>query len=249
MLMLDPPDPDTPARRSRAWSNWRAAGAPTSATRSSSTSSRANNMAIPVVVNYPRHAVTEQFNGVMTAYPLARSVMPVEGGTDGKTAQKLLETSPRSWAETDLKALFETKKPEPNLDKGDKAGPVTIATATSAPAAERLPRRPRRRRPPPPRRRAEAGDARHRGRRQRLPVELGHRVPGQQGSVPEHGQLAGAAGEPDRDPREGSLRPPDRHDARAGSRPALADARRSFPRCSSATASGCGGRDGRGVRP
>ena len=90
----------------------------------------ANNMAIPVVVNYPRHSVTEQFNGVMTAYPLARSVVPVEGGTDGKTAQKLLETSARSWAETDLKTLFETKKPEPNLDKGDKSGPVTIATAT-----------------------------------------------------------------------------------------------------------------------
>jgi len=141
MLMLDPPDPDSIGTSltslvdlARSW------GADVGNTIVIDEQS-ANNMAIPVVVNYPRHAVTDRFNGVMTAYPLTRSVAPIEGGTDGKSAQKLLETSPRSWAESDLKGLFETKKPTPNLDKGDKAGPVAIATATSAPAAEA---------PPPP---------------------------------------------------------------------------------------------------
>ncbi len=35
---------------------------------------------------YPPHAITDRFN-VMTAFPLARSVKPVEGGTGGHTAQ------------------------------------------------------------------------------------------------------------------------------------------------------------------
>ena len=139
MLMIDPPDPDTVGtpltsliELARAW------GADVGNTIVIDEQS-ANNLVVPVVVNYPRHAVTDQFNGVMTAYPLARSVVPVEGGSDGKTAQKLLETSSRSWAESDLKTLFATKKPEPNLDKGDKAGPIAIATATSAPATEAAP--------------------------------------------------------------------------------------------------------------
>jgi ABC-type uncharacterized transport system involved in gliding motility auxiliary subunit len=86
------------------------------------------------------HPITENF-GIMTAFPLARSVAPVEGGVDGRVAQKVLETSPQSWAETDLTGLYATNRPERNLDKGDKPGPVSIAVATSAPAAEA---------PPPP---------------------------------------------------------------------------------------------------
>jgi ABC-type uncharacterized transport system involved in gliding motility auxiliary subunit len=136
MLMIDPPDPDTLntsltslIELARSW------GADVGTTIVIDEQSY-NNLVVPVVVNYPRHPVTDRFNGVMTAYPLARSVIPVEGGSEGKFAQKLLETSPRSWAETDLKMLFETKKPAPNPDKGDKAGPVAIATATSAPATE-----------------------------------------------------------------------------------------------------------------
>ena len=72
----------------------------------------------------------------MTAFPLARSVTPIEGGTDGKVAQKLLETSPQSWGETDLKGLFTTSRPTLNADKGDKPGPVPIAVAVSAPAPD-----------------------------------------------------------------------------------------------------------------
>ena len=37
---------------------------------------------------------------------------PIEGGTNGRFAQKILETSPRSWAESDVKGLYETGKPE-----------------------------------------------------------------------------------------------------------------------------------------
>jgi ABC-type uncharacterized transport system involved in gliding motility auxiliary subunit len=81
-----------------------------------------------------RHAITDDFR-FMTAFPLARSVTPVEGGSGGHTAQKVLETSPQSWAEGDLKGLYATNRPSPN-GAGDKAGPVSVAVATSAPATD-----------------------------------------------------------------------------------------------------------------
>jgi ABC-type uncharacterized transport system involved in gliding motility auxiliary subunit len=80
-----------------------------------------------------RHPITEDFR-VMSAFPLARSVTPVEGGTDGRVAQKLLETSPQSWAETDVKGLYATGRPERGAN--DAAGPVSIAVASSAPATD-----------------------------------------------------------------------------------------------------------------
>ena len=60
----------------------------------------------------------------MTAFPLARSVTPVEGGVGGHIAQKVLETSPQSWAEADVKGAVRERPARADLDKGDKAGPV-----------------------------------------------------------------------------------------------------------------------------
>lgn len=88
-------------------------------------------IAMPV---QPAHTITQDFR-LMTAFPLTRSVTPIEGGTEGKVAQKLLQTSPQSWAESDLKGLFATSSPKLDADKGDKAGPVSIAAAVSAAAA------------------------------------------------------------------------------------------------------------------
>jgi ABC-type uncharacterized transport system involved in gliding motility auxiliary subunit len=79
------------------------------------------------------HAITRNF-AVMTAFPLARSVTPVDGGVDGRTAQTIVETGPQSWAETDIIGVFETGRPERNLDTGDVGGPVPIAAAVSIPA-------------------------------------------------------------------------------------------------------------------
>jgi len=87
---------------------------------------------VPVAASYPRHAITEGF-ALLTAFPLARSVAPAASPAEGKTAQPIVETSPKSWAETDLRPSGEV---ELNEDKGDKPGPVTIAVAVSAPAAE-----------------------------------------------------------------------------------------------------------------
>jgi ABC-type uncharacterized transport system involved in gliding motility auxiliary subunit len=81
------------------------------------------------------HPITSNFR-VMTAFPLARSVRPIEGGTNGRTAQPVLETSPQSWAESDVTGVFATGRPERNVEAGDVAGPVPLAAAVSAAAEE-----------------------------------------------------------------------------------------------------------------
>lgn len=79
-----------------------------------------------------QHPITNNFR-VMTAFPLARSVTPIEGGTGGHVAQRVLESSPDSWGETDVTALFATGRP--TRDEGaDAPGPVSLAVAVSAAA-------------------------------------------------------------------------------------------------------------------
>jgi ABC-type uncharacterized transport system involved in gliding motility auxiliary subunit len=88
--------------------------------------------AVPVAAQYPSHPITDRFR-VMTAYPLARSAAPVEGGVNGHTAQPLVNTSDRSWAETDVQGLLTQKKIA--LDPGkDKPGPITLASAVTGAA-------------------------------------------------------------------------------------------------------------------
>jgi ABC-type uncharacterized transport system involved in gliding motility auxiliary subunit len=92
---------------------------------------------VPVAATYPPHPITENFR-LLTAYPLTRSVSPVEGGVNGHTAQSIVETSQRSWAETNLKGL--TSGQPAKQDDGDKPGPVSLAAAVSAPLAEPAPK-------------------------------------------------------------------------------------------------------------
>jgi gliding motility-associatede transport system auxiliary component len=82
---------------------------------------------------YPSHPITQRFN-FLTAYPLARSAEPVSGGVNGHTAQGFVQTSPRSWAESDVKGLLESGKVTFNAASGDKQGPITIASAVSSPS-------------------------------------------------------------------------------------------------------------------
>jgi ABC-type uncharacterized transport system involved in gliding motility auxiliary subunit len=85
---------------------------------------------VPVAANYPSHAITEGF-GFLTAYPLARSARPIDGGTDGRFAQTFIESSARSWAETDLAGLLSSGEVELNEDQGDTPGPVSMGAAVS----------------------------------------------------------------------------------------------------------------------
>ena len=90
---------------------------------------------VPVAAKYPSHPITDRFN-LLTAFPLARSISPAAGGANGRNAQPIIETSERSWAETNVKQLRSTGEVALNADQGDKQGPVTIGVAVSAPAPD-----------------------------------------------------------------------------------------------------------------
>ena len=86
----------------------------------------------PIVTQYPYHEITKDFR-VMTAFHTARSLEAGKGTVEGVTAQNLLETSPASWAETDL-AL---KEPIEMNEGKDRKGPVSlgaVATVRASPA-------------------------------------------------------------------------------------------------------------------
>ncbi len=93
---------------------------------------------VPIAANYPSHPITARFNFI-TAYPLAREASPVSGGVNGHTAQPFVESSPRSWAETDIKTLLTTGQVSLDESKGDKKGPITIGSAVSAPVGGATP--------------------------------------------------------------------------------------------------------------
>jgi ABC-type uncharacterized transport system involved in gliding motility auxiliary subunit len=86
---------------------------------------------VPVAANYPPHPITQRFT-LLTAFPLARSASPVTGGVNGHTAQTFVESSPRSWAEADIKSLLASGEVSLDESKGDKKGPVAIGSAVSA---------------------------------------------------------------------------------------------------------------------
>jgi ABC-type uncharacterized transport system involved in gliding motility auxiliary subunit len=89
---------------------------------------------VPVAAQYPTHPITQGFR-VLTAYPMARSMSPIEGGSNSHIAQPLVNTSQQSWAESDIGSLSaKGGQVEFNADKGDRQGPITLASAVSAPA-------------------------------------------------------------------------------------------------------------------
>jgi ABC-type uncharacterized transport system involved in gliding motility auxiliary subunit len=89
--------------------------------------------ATPVAATYPTHPITERLN-LMTAYPLARSIGPLKGGANGHTPDTFIQTSSRSWGESDIDGLM--KSGEVKFDEGkDLKGPVSIGAAVSAPAS------------------------------------------------------------------------------------------------------------------
>ena len=88
---------------------------------------------VPIALSYPNHAINDRFDQ-MTAYSVARSVKPVEGGSNGRTAQPFVETGPNSWAESDVRGLMATGQVQRNPEAGDIVGPVSLGSAVSAAA-------------------------------------------------------------------------------------------------------------------
>jgi len=90
---------------------------------------------VPVVASYLQHPVTQNFD-LLTAFPLAQSVKG-EAGVELGTAstENVLQTSERSWSESDLKSLS-TGKVALDEKSGDHRGPITIALSLSMDAPD-----------------------------------------------------------------------------------------------------------------
>ena len=91
---------------------------------------------VPAVTAYEQHPITKDLEGIMTIFPIVRSISVAKDLPAGVSAQALASTSPQSWAETDLKALQEGQL---TFDEGvDRRGPISIAavaTLSAPPAA------------------------------------------------------------------------------------------------------------------
>lgn len=92
-----------------------------------------NEPSIAVAATYPLHAITENFS-TLTIYPVARTVEPVTGGTNGRTPQTIVETSRASWAESNFASL--SSGVQMDAEGGDKAGPLSVGVAVSAAAGD-----------------------------------------------------------------------------------------------------------------
>ncbi len=86
---------------------------------------------VPVVGQYEAHPITKDMAGVMTLFPLTRSVAPAKALPKGVQASSLAQTSRQSWGETD-KNVFQTGKATP--DPNEKTGPLSVALVATVDA-------------------------------------------------------------------------------------------------------------------
>jgi len=93
---------------------------------------------VPVAAQYPFHAITSTFK-LLTAYPYTRSVKPIEGAPAGRTVTSIIMSGRNSWAESDLARLTAKGEAQPEFEKGDVQGPISLAVAVNAPATEGTP--------------------------------------------------------------------------------------------------------------
>jgi ABC-type uncharacterized transport system involved in gliding motility auxiliary subunit len=88
---------------------------------------------VPVVSQYDAHPITREMGGVMTLFPLTRTVAPAKTPPKGIVLQPLAQTSAQSWGETDRAAL---QRGEVKPDPEDRRGPLPVAVvATIEPSA------------------------------------------------------------------------------------------------------------------
>jgi ABC-type uncharacterized transport system involved in gliding motility auxiliary subunit len=80
----------------------------------------------PLAMDYPYHPITQNFR-LSTVFGAARSMSAGKGTVEGVTAQDLVKTSERSWAETDLSLKGPIK-----YDEGkDTKGPISLAAVAT----------------------------------------------------------------------------------------------------------------------
>lgn len=85
----------------------------------------------PVVQNYDAsHPITSNFNSNnVTIYNIASTVTTDIKNSGNETYTELVKTSPTSWAETNIDALFDSSNPTAQKEDNDIKGPVSLALA------------------------------------------------------------------------------------------------------------------------
>ena len=86
---------------------------------------------IPVTVRYVDHIITSPITGVMTFFPMARSLAPKVNSRDDVEVTQLVKTNDdRSWGEIDTEALLSDRRA--TYDEGrDIQGPMCMAVAVA----------------------------------------------------------------------------------------------------------------------
>jgi len=88
---------------------------------------------VPIINQYDSHPITKDLGGVMTLFPLTRSLEAAKTPPKGVNLQSLASTSAQSWGETD-RSVFQ--RGEAKHDPGEKMGPLPVAiVATIDPQA------------------------------------------------------------------------------------------------------------------
>lgn len=133
LVMLDPPDLKQPRPMPRLMGLLRDWGVNVTDSVIVDVSGLTNVATVPVAAPpYPNHVITDRFN-LLTMFPMARAITAVEGADPERTAQPIVQTTPRAWAEVNLASLESPDQLQPDTDKGDIAGPVSLAVAVATP--------------------------------------------------------------------------------------------------------------------
>jgi gliding motility-associatede transport system auxiliary component len=83
---------------------------------------------VPIVQQYESHPITRDMGGIMTLFPLTRSITPVKTPPQGVNVQVLARTSPGSWGETNRADLNRgVAQPDPQ----DPKGPLAVAAVAT----------------------------------------------------------------------------------------------------------------------
>lgn len=131
MVLIDPPIGGQPAQLPNLEALIKEWGITLGSNVVVDVSGATNEPSIAVAATYPLHAITENFS-TLTIYPVARTVEPIPGGTNGRTPQTIVETSRASWAESNFASL--SSGVQMDAESGDKAGPLSVGVAVSAAA-------------------------------------------------------------------------------------------------------------------
>jgi ABC-type uncharacterized transport system involved in gliding motility auxiliary subunit len=134
LIMLDPPDFKQPRPFPRLTGLLKEWGVNASESIVVDVSGLTSVATVPVAAPpYPSHVITDRFN-LITMFPMARAITPAEGAASDRTAQPVVQTTPRAWAEVNLASLENPDALKPETDKGDLTGPVSMAVAVATPA-------------------------------------------------------------------------------------------------------------------